>query len=139
MVSIRLSRVGKKNHASYRFVVSDRRKDLYGPALEILGTYDPHVNPPAVAVKGDRVQFWLGKGAKPSATAHNLLVTAGVLKAEKVVVAKGPKKEEPKVEAKAEAPAATPKEESKVETPKTEAQPAEAPKAEAKKEEAPAA
>ncbi len=136
MVSIRLSRVGKKNHATYRFVVSDRRKDLYGPALEILGTYDPHVNPAAIAVKGDRVQFWLGKGAKPSASAHNLLVTAGVLKADKVVVAKGPKKEEPKVEA--------PKvEEKQAEAPapevKTEEKPAEAPKAEAKKEEAPAA
>ncbi len=150
MVSIRLSRVGKKNHASFRFVVSDKRKDLYGPALEILGWYDPHVNPTAINVKGDRVQYWLSKGAKSSATVHNLLVTAGVIKAEKVVKAhakkekvdpataaktEAPKAEAPKVEAKAE----TPKAEVKAEEPKTEEKPAEAPKEEPKKADAPAA
>ncbi len=132
MVSIRLSRVGKKNHATYRFVVSDRRKDLYGPALEILGTYDPHVNPTAISVKGDRVEFWLGKGAKTSATVHNLLVTAGVLKAAKVVKAHAKKVPvDPATQAK--------KEEPKAEAPKADQKPAEAPTAEEKKPESPAA
>ncbi|MEK7570261.1 MAG: 30S ribosomal protein S16 [Patescibacteria group bacterium] len=164
MVSIRLSRVGKKNHASFRFIVSDKRKDTIGPALEVLGWYDPHMNPTKVEVKADRVQFWLSKGAQPSPTVHNLLVGAGVIKGEKVVVAhaKKPKEEPvaqvkkadaPKAEAKAEEPKAEPVVEAKVEAPKAEApkveepkveeKPAEAPvaevKAEEKKEEAPAA
>lgn len=165
MVAIRLSRVGKKGHASFRFVVSDKRKDMYGPALEILGWYDPHANPTAINVKGDRVQYWLGKGAQASATVHNLLITAGIIKGEKVekAHAKKPKvdpaatvkKEEPKAEApKAEVKVEAPKEEVKaVEAPpakpdpatpeKVEEKPAEAPapevKAEVKKEDAPAA
>ncbi|MFA6042490.1 MAG: 30S ribosomal protein S16 [Patescibacteria group bacterium] len=121
MVSIRLSRTGKKNHATFRFIVSDKQRDTVAPALEILGWYDPHTNPGTIEVKADRVQYWLSKGAQASPSAHNLLVTAGVIKADKVVVAKAKKKDEPKVEEK---PAAAPK--------------AEAPKAEEKKEEAPA-
>jgi small subunit ribosomal protein S16 len=129
MVSIRLSRTGKKSHANFRFVVSDKRRDMYGPALEILGWYDPHVNPTAINVKADRVQHWLSKGAQPSATVHNLLVTAGIINAPKKVIVKPPKKESVKVEEKkAEAPAAeAPKVEVKVEDKKEEA-----PKEEAK-------
>jgi len=91
MVSIRLKRVGKKGHVVFRFVVSDKRKDTIGPALETLGSYDPHQNPSAIQVKAERVQYWLSKGAQPSATVHNLLVTAGVIKAAKVVIAKAKK------------------------------------------------
>ena len=154
MVAIRLTRVGKKNHASFRFVVSDKRKDLYGPALEILGWYDPHANPTKIEVKADRVEFWLGKGAKSSATVHNLLVGAGVIKGnkvvkahakkEKVVAAAPVKKEEkkaeeskveaPKVEVKAEVKAEEAKPEVKAEEKKVEE-----PKAEEKKEEKPTA
>ncbi|MFA6588317.1 MAG: 30S ribosomal protein S16 [Patescibacteria group bacterium] len=120
MVSIRLKRVGKKGSATFRFVVSDKRKDTIGPALEILGSYNPHVNPPAIQVKADRVQYWLSKGAQPSASVHNLLVTAGALKAEKVIVAKAKKpKEEVKPEAKA-APKAESKPEVKPEAAKPE-------------------
>lgn len=141
MVSIRLSRVGKKNHASFRFIVSDKRKDTIGPALEVLGWYDPHANPTKVEIKADRVQYWMSKGAQPSATVHNLLVGAGILKGEKVVIYKAPKKEEPKVEEKkTEAPAAevkaeAPKEEPKAEAPKVEEKPVEAPAVEVKAEE----
>jgi small subunit ribosomal protein S16 len=148
MVAIRLSRVGKKGHASFRFVVSDKRKDMYGPALEILGWYDPHANPTAINVKGDRVQYWLSKGAQASATVHNLLITAGIIKGEKVekAHAKKPKvdpaaavkKDEPKAEApKAEAKVEAPKEEVKAEAPKVEEKPIETPKVEEKPAEAP--
>jgi len=136
MVSIRLSRVGKKNHASFRFVVSDKRKDTIGPALEVLGSYDPHVNPAAVNVKADRVQYWLGKGAQPSATVHNLLVSAGVLKAEKVVVAHAPKKVEPPAKPDPALPdKAEPAAPVKQEAPKAEAKAEAAPAAEVKLEE----
>jgi len=128
MVSIRLSRTGKKSHANFRFVVSDKRRDMYGPALEILGWYDPHANPTAINVKAERVQYWLSKGAQPSATVHNLLVTAGIINAPKKVIVKPPKKEVVKAdEKKAEASAA--------EAPKVEVKPEEK-KEEVEKEEA---
>lgn len=147
MVSIRLSRVGKKNHASFRFIVSDKRKDTIGPALEVLGWYDPHMNPTKVEVKADRVQFWLSKGAQPSPTVHNLLVGAGVIKGEKVVVAhaKKPKvdpvapvkkADAPKAEVKTEEPKTEPAVEAKAEEPKVEEKSAETPAAEVKVEEA---
>ncbi|MEK7518386.1 MAG: 30S ribosomal protein S16, partial [Patescibacteria group bacterium] len=104
MVAIRLSRVGKKGHASFRFVVSDKRKDMYGPALEILGWYDPHMKPTKIEVKADRILYWLSKGAQSSATVHNLLVGAGVIKGEKVVKAHAKKaKVEPVAPVKKEA------------------------------------
>lgn len=87
---------------------------MYGPALEILGWYDPHMKPTKIEVKADRVQYWLSKGAQSSATVHNLLVGAGVIKGEKVVKAHAKKEPQPKAgpppaekaeEKKADAPA----------------------------------
>ncbi len=138
MVSIRLSRTGKKGRATFRFIVSDKQRDTLAPALEILGWYDPHTNPGTIEVKADRVQYWLSKGAQASPSVHNLLVTAGAIKADKVVVAKAKKKDEPKAEEK---PAAAPKAEEKKEADpaKTEEPKAEAPKVEEAKAETPAA
>jgi small subunit ribosomal protein S16 len=48
MVALRLQRVGKKNHATFRIVASDKRKDTVGTALEILGSFDPHQPPSAI-------------------------------------------------------------------------------------------
>jgi len=121
MLTIRLRRIGKRSHPTFQFIVSEKTKSPQSSALEFLGSYDPHTKPATVKVKADRVQYWLGVGAQPSATVHNLLVDAGVLKAEKVVVAKAPKKDEPKEEPKTDAapaaPEAAPAEEKKSEAP----------------------
>lgn len=117
MVKIRLARVGKKKQPTYRFVVSDSQKDLYGKSLEILGSYNPFSK--ICDVKKDRVLFWLSKGAQCSPTAHNLLVDQNIITGKKVKASKaGKKKAEPEVAAKpaeavateapAEAPAETP-------------------------------
>lgn len=112
MVVLRLSRQGKKSHATFRVVVSDKKKDTLGTSLEILGTYDPHQTPTKIELKEDRVKYWLSVGAKPSDTVHNLLVEKGLISTAKRVLAKAPKKEEPaadapkaEVAAPAEAPA----------------------------------
>lgn len=99
MVVLRLSRVGKRNHATWRLVVSDKRKDTLGKSLELLGSYDPHQQPAAVNLKADRIKYWLSVGAKPSPTVHNLLVDQGIL-----TVPKLPRKMV-KSEVMAEAPA----------------------------------
>ncbi len=104
MVKIRLARVGKKKQPTYRFVVSDSQKDLYGKSLEILGSYNPFSK--VCDVKKDRVLFWLEKGAQCSPTAHNLLVDQNIITGKKVKASKaGKKKAEPEATAK---PAETP-------------------------------
>lgn len=86
MLSIRLSRVGKKHQPSYRLVVLDARKDPWGDYLENLGTYDPFSK--KAQFKTERIQYWLGVGAKPSPTVWNLLVSQKIVQGAKVKVAK---------------------------------------------------
>ncbi len=41
MLTIRLSRIGKKKKPMYRLIISEKARDTYGKALEILGSYNP--------------------------------------------------------------------------------------------------
>jgi len=94
MLVIRLRRIGKRQHATFRFIVSEKTKSPQSTAVEFLGSYDPHTNPPTVNLKRDRVEHWLKVGAQPSATVHNILVDAGLLAGPKVKVAFPKKKAE---------------------------------------------
>lgn len=91
MLVIRLTRVGKKKHPTYRVVVQQKQKAPSSNVLEILGHYNPHTNPATVEVKAERVSYWLQKGAQASDTVHNLLVERGVLQAPKRTIARGKK------------------------------------------------
>lgn len=97
---IRLTRVGKKKHPTYRVVVQQKQKAPSSNVLEILGHYDPHTNPATVEVKAERLSHWISKGAQLSDTMHNLMVSKGLVKGEKRRIVPEPK---PVVE---EAPAA---------------------------------
>ncbi len=92
MLSIRLSRTGKKNQPSYRLIVSEKTKDPWGDYLEILGAYNPRVSSEITNLKKERLEYWLSKGAKLSATVNNLLVNQGVIKAPKIKIVKIKKK-----------------------------------------------
>lgn len=83
MLTIRLTRIGKKKQPSYRFIVSEKARDPWGKALEILGTYNPLTNPASIDLKKDRVEYWLSKGAQTSDTVNNLLIEQGILKGDK--------------------------------------------------------
>ncbi|HBG47833.1 MAG TPA: 30S ribosomal protein S16 [Deltaproteobacteria bacterium] len=72
-VKIRLTRHGAKKKPFYRIVVADSEAPRDGSFLEVIGTYDPMTEPAQVNVKGDRVTFWLGKGAVPTDTVKQLL------------------------------------------------------------------
>lgn len=84
MLSIKLQRIGKKHQPSYRVVVAQARSKMAAPPVEDLGSFNPFSK--AFSVKKDRVEYWMGKGAKPTVTAHNLLVKAGAIKAAKTPV-----------------------------------------------------
>lgn len=86
MIRIRLKRIGKKRHPFYRVVVADKPDKRDGRFIENLGSYDPHANPPAIIVDGEKAKEWLKKGAQPSESAEKILVRAGVMEKKAPVV-----------------------------------------------------
>jgi small subunit ribosomal protein S16 len=64
MVKIRLTKTGKKHHLSYRIVVVDSRKKRDGHYVEMLGFYNPTVNPPIIKINQERLKFWQSVGAQ---------------------------------------------------------------------------
>lgn len=123
MLSIRLSRVGKKNKPTYRLVIMEKARDPYGHALEILGSYNPHSK--ELQTKADRINYWLKNGAKMSPTVNNLLIEQGIIKGEKIKasIARKSKKAVEEPTAQAQAPAKSEEKPSETEAPKEESQP----------------
>lgn len=72
-VKIRLARHGAKKKPFYRIVVANSESKRDGAFLEIVGTYNPLLNPAGVTLKDDRIKHWLGQGATPTDTVKNLL------------------------------------------------------------------
>ena len=73
MLSIRLTRVGSKKKPYFRVVVTEGRTALQSSIVENLGTYNPRSKPAQVELNKTRVEYWLGKGAKPSDSVRTLL------------------------------------------------------------------
>jgi small subunit ribosomal protein S16 len=123
MLTIRLSRVGKKNKPLYRVLISEKHKDLYGDSLEILGSYNPHTK--ELKINAEKTKYWLSKGAGMSNTVNNLLIEKKIIEGKKVKASKDKKaKKAAAEEAKKPAETAATPVEKPVEVPK------EAPKAE---------
>ncbi len=76
-VKIRLTRHGSKKRPFYRIVIADSRSPRDGRFIEIVGHYNPTVDPPEVVLKNDRVSYWMSQGAKPSDTVKQLMKKAG--------------------------------------------------------------
>ncbi len=72
-VKIRLTRQGGKKKPFYRIVVADSEAPRDGSFIEVVGNYNPMIEPPKVTLKDDRISFWLGKGAVPTDTVRQLL------------------------------------------------------------------
>lgn len=106
MLTIRLSRKGKKKQITYRLIISEKARDPYGRALEILGNYNPTTK--TLNAKADRINYWISKGAGLSPTINNLLIKENIIKGKKVkatkIKSKKPKEGENKTEEKKLAP-----------------------------------
>jgi len=72
-VTIRLTRMGAKKKPFYRLVVADSRFSRDGRFIEVLGTYDPNLDPPVVNLDREKIQSWVDRGANLSATVRSLL------------------------------------------------------------------
>jgi len=73
MLRIRLRRSGKKGQNFYRVVVADQRSPRDGAFLEILGSYNPHANPPTTTINKDIIDNWIKQGAQPSEAVSKIL------------------------------------------------------------------
>ena len=114
MLKIRLQRIGRKNDPSFRVIVTDSRNPAKrGRYVELLGSFNPHADAPVI--NAERIQYWIGKGAQPSLTVHNMLVSASVIGGKKMNALPkktAMKKDVPAETARAEAPVAAPATES---------------------------
>ena len=76
-VKLRLMRMGKKKQPTYRVVAADSRSPRNGRFIEIIGTYDPRLEPSGVKIDNVRAVDWLRKGAKPTDRVEILLKVTG--------------------------------------------------------------
>ncbi len=84
-LKLRLARGGSKKRPFYSVVVADVRAPRDGRFIEKLGTYNPLLPKDGgerVSLNMERVEHWLGKGAKPTDRVLRFLDEAGVLKRE---------------------------------------------------------
>ncbi len=71
-VKIRLARAGAKKAPFYRIVAADSRSPRDGRFIEILGRYNPRVEPSYIELDVERTESWLGKGAQMTETVAKL-------------------------------------------------------------------
>jgi small subunit ribosomal protein S16 len=76
-VKLRLTRVGKKKQPTYRIVAADSRTPRDGRFIEIVGTYQPRLEPSGIIIDDDKALKWLRTGAQPTEAVEKLLKING--------------------------------------------------------------
>lgn len=78
-VRIRMKKLGRKHRPYFRICAVDSRKPRDGKVLEELGSYDPMVKDTdaRALLKGERIDFWISKGALPSDNVRVLIKKYG--------------------------------------------------------------
>lgn len=85
MLKMRLQRIGRKNDASFRVIVTDsRRGPKSGKHIDILGSYNPKLN--QATIDGEKAKVWISKGVQVSDTLHNLLINQKIIEGKKINV-----------------------------------------------------
>jgi len=115
MLVMRFNRTGRRNKPLFRLVVQEKLIAPGGRHVEVVGSWNPHKK--EGAFKEDRIKHWIGVGAQPSTSVHNLLVSQNVIEGEKrsVKMERPQVKEEAKEETKEEVKEEVKKEEKKEE------------------------
>lgn len=82
MLKIRLQRTGRKNDPSFRIVVVEGTEGpRTGNHIDLVGFYNAATK--EKRADGDKAKQWIAKGAQPSDTVFNLLISEGVLEGKK--------------------------------------------------------
>src|SRR3989344_4621682 len=85
MLMIRFQRIGRTNDPAFRIVVLEKeRAAKAGNITELLGTYNPRSK--ALTLDAEKVKAWIAKGAQPTDSIRNLLISKGVMEGKKVNV-----------------------------------------------------
>lgn len=79
-VKLRLKRMGAKKRPFYRIVAADSRSPRDGKFIEIVGTYNPIMEPAEIKVNEEVALKWLNDGAIPTDTVRDLLSKQGIMK-----------------------------------------------------------
>lgn len=79
-VKLRLTRMGAKKKPVYRIVASDSRRPRDGKYIELVGTYNPNVEPADVKINKEVALKWLNNGAIPTDTVRSMFSKAGIMK-----------------------------------------------------------
>ena len=74
-VVIRLRREGSKDRPYYKVVVADSRSPRDGRFIEQVGNYNP-MQEDSYKIDLEKVDKWIGDGAKPSSTVSSLIKKA---------------------------------------------------------------
>ena len=104
MLMIRFQRIGRTNDPAFRIAVLEKeRAAKAGNVVELLGTYNPRSK--ALTLNEEHVKAWIAKGAQPTDSIRNLLISKGVIEGKKVNVLprKSPQKNEAAIAAEAAA------------------------------------
>ena len=73
MLRIRLSRRGAKKDPHYRVVVAEKASPRDGRFVEIVGYYNPALDPVRLHLDLERVDYWVKRGAQPTETVRTLI------------------------------------------------------------------
>jgi len=78
MVTIRLARGGAKKRPFYQIVVANSRNARDGRFIERVGFFNPVASGPErkLEMNLERVNYWVGKGARPSERVASLIKQA---------------------------------------------------------------
>lgn len=79
-VKLRLKRMGAKRRPFYRIVAADSRVTRDGKVIELVGTYNPIVEPAEIKINEEVALKWLNNGAIPTDTVRDLLSKQGIMK-----------------------------------------------------------
>ncbi len=83
MLKIRLQRFGRKKSPVYRVVVTDSTSGpKSGKYVEKLGFFNPIRKEKKLS--GDRIKYWISKGALLSDTVNNLLISEKIIEGKKI-------------------------------------------------------
>jgi len=85
MLMIRFQRIGRTNDPAFRIVLLEKaRAAKDGNITEQLGTYNPKSKD--FSIDAEKVKSWIAKGAQPTDSIKNLLITKGILEGKKINV-----------------------------------------------------
>ena len=77
MLKLRLKRIGRKRSPSYRLVVMENTFRRDGRPIEEVGYYNPISKESHFEI--EKIQKWLGHGAKPTKVVSSLLRKAEII------------------------------------------------------------